>query len=97
MNEINSRASSNQVRRLLDKVLMTRIPRFSQARDDDEKLIKKQLKSYISDYEAHREWEKKYCSLDAELNEKIYSMYGLNETEIKHVEENSRPSGWHVD
>lgn len=97
MNEINSRGPSSRGRRLLDKILMTRIPMFNRTRDEDERLIKRQLKSYISDYDAHREWEKEYCRLDVKLNEMIYSMYGLNEAEMKHVEENSRPDGWHAD
>lgn len=97
MNEINARRPSNRGRRIFDKILATKIPAFSRVYEQDQELIKRQMQTYVRDYDAHEEWKKEYVELDSKLNEKVYSIYGLDEVEIKHVEENSRPSGWHVD
>jgi type I restriction-modification system DNA methylase subunit len=97
LNEINARSPSNRGRRLLDTVLMMKIPAFHRTRNQDEQLIRKQLEPYLKDCDAHQAWEKEYMALDEKLNRNVYAIYGLNEEEIKHVEENSRPTGWHAD
>ncbi len=61
------------------------------------KLIGKQLKPYLRDYDGHQAWEKEYKALDEDLNRKVYWIYQLSEEQIKYVEENSRPTGWHTD
>lgn len=97
MNEINIRSPGNRGRRLLDKILLLRIPAFHRALAQDMQLIKKQLEPYLRDYDAHQAWEQEYMKLDNKLNKKVYSLYQLTEEEIRHVEENSRPTGWHTD
>jgi len=97
LNEINVRGPSSRGRRLLDKILLLRIPAFHRTLAQDVQLIKKQLEPYLKDYDAHEAWEKEYMALDEELNIKVYSLYQLSEEQIKYVEENSRPTGWHKD
>jgi len=96
-NEINARGSSNRGRRLLDKILMTKIPAFDKTRIQDEQLIREQMDGYLKDCAVHQAWENEYATLDEKWNRKVYELYGLSNEEIKHVEENSRRSGWHVD
>ena len=96
LNEINTRGPSSSGKRLLDKILMVKIPAFHRTRSQDEQLIRKQLKPYLRDYDAHKAWEKNYAVLDEKMNRKIYSIYGLSKEEVNHIEENSRPTGWHV-
>jgi type I restriction-modification system DNA methylase subunit len=97
LNEINSTGPSKRGRRLLDNILYIRIPAFHKKPNQDQQLIRKQLEPYLRDYDMHQTWEKEYMVLDAVLNKKVYSAYGLSEEEIKHVEENSRPTGWYTD
>ncbi|MFQ6095929.1 MAG: TaqI-like C-terminal specificity domain-containing protein, partial [Candidatus Bathyarchaeia archaeon] len=97
LKKLNSRSPSNRGRRLLDKLLTTKLPKFHQTHVIDEQLIKKQMESYLQDYDAHQAWEKRYTTLDDKLNRRIYKIYELNEEEISHVEKNSRLTGWHVD
>ena len=97
LNEINVRGPSSRGRRLLDKILLLRIPAFHRTLAQDMQLIKKQLEPYLKDYDAHQAWEKEYMALDEKMNIKVYSLYQLSEEQIKHVEENSRPTGWHKD
>jgi len=97
LNEINVRGPSSRGRRLLDKILLLRIPAFHRTLAQDMQLVKKQLEPYLKDYDAHQAWEKEYMALDEKLNIKVYSLYQLSEEQIKHVEENSRPTGWHKD
>ena len=97
LNEINARSPSNRGKRLLDRILFMRIPVFHKTLAQDEQLIRKQLEPYLWDCDAHEKWEKEYTELDDKLNRKVYSIYGLSEEEVKYVEENSRPTGWHAD
>ncbi len=97
LNEINIRGPSKRGRRLLDKILLLRIPAFNRTLAEDMKLIGKQLEPYLRDYDAHQTWEKEYVALDEELNRKVYWIYQLSEEQIRYVEENSRPTGWHSD
>lgn len=97
LNEINARNPSKRGRRLLDNILMMRIPAFHRTRTKNEQLIREQMEPYLRDYDAHQAWEKEWMTLDDNLNRKIYAIYGLSEEEIRHIEENSRPTGWHGD
>ena len=96
LNEINARGPSKRGRRLLDRILFMRIPAFYRTPAQDEQLIRKQLEPYLRDYDAHQSWEKDYIALDDKLNRKVYSIYEFSEEEVKHIEENSRPTGWHT-
>jgi len=96
-NEINSRGPSNRGRRLLDKILTVKIPAFHKTPARDEQLIRTQLEPFLKDRDAHQTWENEYKELDSKLNKKVYAIYGLDEEEIKHVEDNSKPTGWHAD
>lgn len=96
LNEINARGPGNRGRRLLDKILLLKIPVFHRTLAQDIQLIRKQLKPYLRDYDAHQAWEKEYMALDQKLNRNVYSTYRLREEEIEYVEENSRPTGWHI-
>jgi hypothetical protein len=53
-----------------------------------------QLKPFLRDVDSHSAWKNEYRSLDDRLNKRIYQIYELDEEEVKHVEENSKPSGW---
>jgi len=97
LNEINTKGPSRRGLRLIDNIFNSRIPTFNKKLAKDEQLINKQLSKYLRDLDAHKAWEQKYKLLDDELNKKIYKIYGLDEKEIKHLEENSRPTGWHAD
>jgi type I restriction-modification system DNA methylase subunit len=97
LNDINKKGPSNRGTRLLDKILFTKISKFSREIAQDEQLIGKQMEPYMKDYSAHKNWKENFSALDDKLNKKIYSIYGLNEEEIIHVDENSRPTGWHSD
>lgn len=95
--EINSKGANNRGRRLLDRILMVKIPIFHKTVSRDEQLIKNQLEEYLKDYDAHQAWENEYRTMDEDLNQRIYMIYGLSEKETKHVENNSGPTGWHTD
>jgi type I restriction-modification system DNA methylase subunit len=95
--EINSRGPNNRGRRLLDKILMIKIPAFHKTPAQDEQLIRAQLEPFLDDYDSHQTWENEFRELDNRLNKKVYEIYGLDEEEIRHVEDNSRSTGWHVD
>lgn len=97
LNETTTRGPSNRGERLLDKILFIRIPKFHKEQAKDEQFIRKQLKPYLQNCDEHQTWEKEYIALDDVLNKKIYSLYRLSEEETKHIEENSRPTGWHTD
>jgi len=95
--EIRSRGANEKGKRLLDKILMVKIPVFHKIPARNENLIKTQLQPFLKDLDAHENWESEFRELDAKLNGKIYRIYGLSNEEVAHVEANSRPTGWHVD
>lgn len=95
--EIRSRGANEKGKRLLDKILMVKIPVFHKILARNENLIKTQLQPFLKDCDAHENWESKFRELDAKLNKKTYEIYGLSNEEVAHVEANSRPTGWHVD
>jgi len=94
LNEINSRGPPNRGKRLFDKILSAKLPYFHKDANRDKELIIAQLRPFLNDVESHNAWKSEYRSLDDRLNKLIYQIYELDEEEVKHVEENSRPSGW---
>jgi len=94
LNEINSRGPPNRGKRLLDKILSAKLPSFHKSADHNKELIIAQLKPFLRDVDSHSSWKNEYRSLDERLNKLIYQIYELDEEEVKHVEENSKPSGW---
>lgn len=95
--EVRFRGATGSGKRLLDKILSAKVPVFHKIPARNENLIKSQLKPFISDRDAHEEWENEFTGLDARMNQKIYEIYGLNRDEVAYVEANSRPTGWHAD
>jgi len=95
--EINAKGPSRRGRRLLDNILFIRVPAFHKTLVQDEQLIKQQLDPFLKDCQAHQAWEKEYIRLDMKLNKEVYRIYGLGNEEIRSIEENSRPNGWHAD
>jgi type I restriction-modification system DNA methylase subunit len=94
LTEINSRKAPNRGKRLLDKILSVRLPSFHKDADRNKELITSQLKPFLKDADSHIAWKNEYRSLDDRLNKRVYQIYGLDEEEARHVEENSKPSGW---
>lgn len=97
LKEARSRTTKTSEGFLLDTILSIRIPVFSKKSKDNEDFIRKQIEPYLKDYDEHRIWEEQFKKLDQELDDRIYQIYSLSDEEIKYVEENSRPTGWHVD
>lgn len=95
LQEINSKGPPNRGRRLLDKILSITVPTFDSIMKRDKEMIEMQLQPYLSDVQSHYEWEKEFRDLDTKLNKAVYEIYGLNDDEVTHIEENSKPSGWH--
>lgn len=94
LNEINSRGPPNRGNRLLDKILSVKLPSFHKSADRNKELIIAQLKLFLRDIDSHSAWKDEYRSLDDRLNKWVYQIYELDEEEIRHVEKNSKPSGW---
>lgn len=97
LNEINGKIPTARRGTIFDKLLSIRLRSFHKVYSTDCELIRRQLEPYLRDADAHRAWEAQYAKLDEELNRIVYEIYGLEDAEIRHVEENSRPTGWHVD
>jgi hypothetical protein len=95
--EITSKRPPNRGRRLLDKILSAKIPSFHKVYNKEKELIVLQLRPFLKDLDAHIKWEKEYRDLDDKLNKYVYEIYGLDDEEIKYVEDNSKASGWHAD
>lgn len=95
--EINKKGPQNRAVRLIDKILSIQIPCFNKDNDQEIELINMQLTPFLNDLDAQVQWIKELQKLDNKLNKKVYALYGLNDEEIKHIEENSKPSGWYAE
>jgi len=94
LKEINSKGAPNRGKRLLDKILSVKLPSFHKDSSRNKELIIAQLAPFLKDIDSQSAWKDKYKNLDDELNKRIYQIYGLDEEEVRYVEDNSRPSGW---